>query len=282
MESIIGQTHETYKFDYLEFIKWCEKTNAKLNCKSISSNKQFTGTDSWNEALDLAHGGWNEGVSKIKNVIDKIEILGTETKFEAVYDVTGDTVDIGRYLSNVPENMIQWELTENKTHKVVNMYFNAGAGWDRTTDELINYGAVGLSVLDYLESSGTRVNLFVYVSTKQNGIDCNGNKIDKNSKKRKSCDLIVQIKHESESLNLPICAFAICHPSFLRRFYFRWLENQPHLWSSSYGSISRMAANYSTDIMFNGVDFVFNCDFKTEAGTEKWLNECLAKYKIDY
>lgn len=198
---------------YPEFIKFLKDSQGVYLGTEKDSEKEnaywsnFTKTDSYKEMLQLAEFGWDEGTKLVKDTIEKIEVIGKGYTFTPVYDVAGESVDVGRFLSGEPECMQEWQLTEQKDKKIVDVYFNTfcSAMFDGT--QMINYGAAALSCVDYLESIGVRVNLYSMslYSNRENG-----------GSKKLVC---VKVKDAKESLNLSVCAFALCHPSMMRRAF---------------------------------------------------------------
>lgn len=216
------------QFDsFQEFINWCRDNEGKTICSYKDSENDdfyFTHSRSYKDAIKIAEDGWNEGAEKINKGIDKIHAIGKGYTIVPKYEVAGESVEIGRYLTGDPECMQEWEIVETVGHKVVDIYFNVVSSGGYSTDSLINYGTAVLSIIDYLESIGIRVNLYSYFSVENNSSGEN-------------FIVIVKVKAANEALNLPTCAFAVAHPSMQRRFMFKVEEIIPGFHSYGYGKV---------------------------------------------
>ena len=95
------------------------------------------------EAFDAAMLEINEGIESAK----------------VVYDVTGDAVDIGRYLSGVPENMATF-VKDGSDMPVVSVIVSIGGSAMITAEELTQKAAAIAGVLEWIRGSGIGVELF--------------------------------------------------------------------------------------------------------------------------
>ncbi len=95
------------------------------------------------EAFDEAMLEINEGIESAK----------------VVYDVTGDAVDIGRYLSGVPENMVSI-VKDGTDMPVVSVIVSIGGSHRITAEELTQKAAAIAGVLEWIRGSGIGVELF--------------------------------------------------------------------------------------------------------------------------
>lgn len=229
MERKIINGIDTVRFDsYNELIEFC-KSKKPTSFEHASSemgrkNYQWTKTRTFEDAIKLASDGWKEGAGLVKKIVDdKIHAIGKSYTFVPKYDTSGDSVDMSRFMAGEPENMIEWEFTETAGHKVVDIYCGVCASAAYSAESLINYGAARLSVVDYLESIGVRVNLYAYWAF--------GDMLDSHVKKI----VIIKIKNADESLNMATTSFALAHPSFLRRILFRVAEILPGMVMYCYG-----------------------------------------------
>jgi hypothetical protein len=142
-----------------------------------------------------------------------------------VYDVTGDIIDISRFLEGEPECMAS--LTNgNPRNKRVNIIMNLS--WAASVDKsVINTRAMRIvRLVDWLESQGIRTQVV--------GLD--------------SCDcyhLEVIVKHFDEPLDLNDIAIT-GHSDFLRRVMFRFSEYS-ETWHRGYGHPATLQNYYSPE-----------------------------------
>lgn len=243
--------------EFLQFMKDSKGKGAERNDGSEKYDfKDWYGTKTFDNAIEIAENGWSEGANLIKDVLDKIKFLGKATTFSPIYQVSGESVDVGRFLSGEPENMLEWELIETTGKKVVDIYFNVVASSGYSTTSLINYGSVCLSVVDYLESIGCRVNLYSYYSFAENTSGTNKRMIR------------VKIKNANDSLNIATCAFAIAHPSMMRRFMFKCCEVFDGFYFYGYGYVKEFEAK---DIVLNNIKE--SCVFQAINNVGKFYDE---------
>ncbi len=267
-----NKTQITHRVDfdsYSEFIDFCKENEGKTNNSHTDSeekNSSFTGTRTFEEAILLAKKGYEKPLKRISKGLESVA-LGTAFTIEPKFDVCGESVEMGRFMSGDPENMLEWETVETAGKKVIDIYFNISASGDTNRNEKINYGICGLSAVDYLESIGMRVNLYVFTST--SGCNDGAHSLT-----------VVKVKRADESLNLPLVAFAMCHPSMQRRFMFKSREMNPETYGYGYGfSIDMQNINDGESIVFPGIntqcDYYFNkkTDEANDIEIARWIKE---------
>jgi len=220
---------------FTEFIEFCKGQEGKTLCDAKTSEKTdfgFFHTNTYKQAIKLAEDGWDEGAKMIKDGIDEIRATGKQYTFSPKYEVSGESVDVGRFLTGEPECMQEWEMIETSGNKVIDIYFNTIASGGYSTQCLINYGVSVLSIVDYLESIGVRCNIYTYYSF--------STKFGGNGDKRM---VFVKTKSANEALNISTLAFALAHPSMMRRFMFKILESFENFHSVGYGNINEFDRN---------------------------------------
>lgn len=76
-------------------------------------SRSFHGVSSWSEVENLAINGWDSeadtALSIAESVVETVSQDHEMPVFNAVWDVTGCEVDVARYLSGEPENMIDYD-----------------------------------------------------------------------------------------------------------------------------------------------------------------------------
>lgn len=70
----------------------------------------------WQETIKLARLGWQEGLADVEDMtahmVDTVEQDTNSTHFDTLYGVDGCDVDIDRYLTGEPENMISYPMAD--------------------------------------------------------------------------------------------------------------------------------------------------------------------------
>ena len=182
--------------------------------------KEFTHTDSLEEAMRLAKEGWaggREQAEKIRaEIVDSVRGSFGERQV-AQWDVAGADVDIGRFVVGEPENMIDFasEIVPMQSTKIVRMAVNFGASAASTPADLIRRGVIAAVAIDIMESRGIRVEVDAVKIASQYK-DGTGGIISAR----------IRLKSAEEPLDLDRMIFVLGHPSFLRRIWFAYLESE--------------------------------------------------------
>lgn len=130
------------------------------------------------------------------------------------YDVTGDYIDIGRFMEGIPEVMGTMH-NGNARNRRVNMMVNLNQWHGMSHDVITHRGERILRLVDALEAGGIRTRLTGIESSQ-----CNHTEI--------------VIKQHQEPLSIQDLA-VVTHPEFLRRAIFRIIEHSK-TFSWGYGS----------------------------------------------
>lgn len=179
----------------------------------------FFWTSNFGEAVTLATNGWADGSARVIARRDGLEPWLAAAKSAKVrrqgYEVTGDYVDVGRYLSGEPECFgIEVDADGgNINGRVVSIRLNQAVSGSVEAEAIAARGVVVLLAVDLLEACGTRCEVILSkgsVSSNHNG-----------SVKDLQVDSSVTVKRAGEAVDLDRLAFWIAHPAAFRRFGFR-------------------------------------------------------------
>lgn len=181
--------------------------------ESRSTDAGFTGTRTFQEAVDLS-AGWTEGADRIEKVRVSISGKGKNLRREVVQREVGPgTISMGHYLQGHPQPMtvIRDRNAIGRGHgRIVRVYVNIAASRNIKTSVIERRGAAILALVDALQRAGRRVEVTV-VQCVTNG--------------SYGLEQHVTVKRAEARLNLPSLAFALAHPSMLRRLCFAADEN---------------------------------------------------------
>ncbi len=220
-----------YDFETVsQFLRQCQCApfneqvfDSKNPASHITSNSGWSGTGTYEEAVELCQKGWSEGFENfvhLKKRIDE-EILSPIIRFRQVADVVGYAPSVPDWLNGNPFSM--WNTARERRPAFVNIYFNIDYNMWTDAAQILNRGAIVMSIVDALENSGYNVRLETFSASY-----C-GNE---------ALFVTFNLKGEGEKLNLRKVYFPLCHPAFLRRLCFRLQETTPlreSRWGKSYG-----------------------------------------------
>ena len=206
-------------------------TNTPLNdtfrwekLASVSGSEEFTGTHSYEQAVEMFKNGWQ---SKAEELTKKLKVIQNQVidaqVQKVIFDVVGFQASVPRYLQGIPTNMVNKKLVPIK-QKIVTINKDISYNCGITTDQIVEASIQTLQLVKRIEAQGIRVNLNLIWGVKASG----SNEIVK-----------IRLKSANERVNISKLAFPLVHPSMLRRLCFRYLEVAPtitHGYLYGYGS----------------------------------------------
>ena len=247
---------------------YCSTQNRELD--------SFQGVKNWAEAVQLRKDGWPEGLRKAEALASKITgiVAGQMPVQEIMYAVSGNYVDIGRYLEGDPECFGYLEDTENLINapmgKIVRIGVNVAvsAAVDKFTIE--RRGAAILAVTKLLELVGRSVT----VDTIWASSDSGGGKTTNVVK--------THVKKSGENLSPESLAFAIAHPAYLRMFQFRFQELMPTAMAEQHGvGYKGYPSEYSSKEYDIFLPHNLSSDFQGDDSIVAWVKKTLAEQGIE-
>lgn len=194
---------------------------------SRNGDARFTGTKSWNEAVELFENGYTDVLEQIKSGIAKdVRATQNQTRRTIQTGVVGYAPHVPNAINGLPNSMIYTNKQPQKI-KAVTIYYAPTENCFVKTETFVKSGIAMLSAINILEMSGVRVNLNVVIF---NGV---------NDGETEGSFGTVKVKDFREHLDVQKLCFPIVHPSLFRRFGFKWLETTPQMkktgWSYGYG-----------------------------------------------
>ena len=214
MENFVKLTYSEF-LDKVKNGKNFAKPDSRSTTQNDSYSKDFAGC-SLQEAIDYGSYGWKDSKA-IKDIAFELDSLipVTELRNSFIYDISGDEADVGRFLSNEPENMIQYTIEEDKNNKLVHIVCNTTFSSSVSKSIIYNRGASLVTLINKLEDLGYRVKLDLVVSITSDYKEMSD-----------SFTVLIEVKDYSELLDLDRVAYCLCHRSFFRRLVFCLLEQQ--------------------------------------------------------
>lgn len=246
---------------------------------SLTSPESFAGVR-LNEAVDLARLGWKGGNQTIKRLSMDIErmIEGSIPLPEIYYDVTGDVIDMGKFVADEPECMMSIVdsamLRPSTMPKVLRVVYNIGISGAVKADTVLLRGAATLVMVDTLEKHGVRcqVDLAYGVSNKVHGGDVR--------------EYYLTVKKDGDHMSVEKLAFFLGHLSSIRRLFFALLEHEPDDVRRKFG-IGRDnggSNGFPAEVTDTGdiyIDRILTNTDWSEAFTMLWLRSVLTKQGLN-
>lgn len=206
-----------------------DQSLAKWTCERASHEQGRGGANSWqgtstfNEAVDMAlYKGWPEGRELLSESLAIVSPRPEPYK-SLEYDVAGAFPLVPLYLTGDPAHMVDFPGIHTATSPVVRIDYSNSVSAYITPKSIMLRGAAVLSLCNMLERRGYSVELRL-VESAQVGSDI------------MRCSIIY--KKAGRPFDLDSAAFAIAHPSTLRRLNFAIYEQHPEIqakFHSTYG-----------------------------------------------
>lgn len=221
------------RFDSFE--KFIEQALVVPKKQDSSSSRQkrdgkdpWHGTNTFEQAVEIAKKGWAEGAAEALRIRATVEaavrdlINARSTTYS--YDVAGEFVDVGRFLSGEPECFgIEFNDGGSINRPVVKIVANLAASGSVSPKSLFIRGAAIVAAIDILEALGRRVEAWVaHGSARSRGGDAGAHETH------------VLVKRADQPLDVDRLAFAVAHPACLRRLCFSVMEQHGHLPNSTW------------------------------------------------
>jgi len=210
----------TVTYDSLADVVAAGRGDCDLSLKqresSTMGNATWYHTATIKEARDLALTGWADGVDRIVDLAERINEKVSRRMPAHGMDLweEGGEVDVASYLDGQRACMWTWAEQDNK-RPVIRVTMNISATADTTPNQYIFAGALAAALVDALENSGRRVELDALCS------------IESSHKSGYFFTFGTKLKRSEQQLDMGAIAFALAHPSMLRRILFAAWETAP-------------------------------------------------------
>lgn len=240
MRNIVEGNHSRLEFDSIADLR--ETISAHYRHADVIRHMHrrpewFGDVGSHEELFRLARVGWNEKTQDTLDVSeDVLEQVSREyalPTFQSFYDVSGVDVDVARYLSGEPENMISYELLHTPdSGRVVALAANLAVGHSVTSEAMISRGQAVVALAYALEMIGIRTEL--YADFQVRGKPGTG----------MSSRTVVTLKSAEDALDPAMVMFAYAHPAFFRALALPAMHAHPRMFheplkiGSSYGRVT--------------------------------------------
>ena len=209
------------------FIADAKRTPLNSDPSSRSTSGEFkaswSGTDTFDEAVNLAVTGWPEGRKKLMAAMAAAQSAPAFTP-SLVMDVAGAYPVPALAAAGDPCSMVDMQPIEDRVRPIVRLVVQRGGSSAYSGEEFMNYGAAVLSYIEGLEAACFRVEIEVAFAAKIPPVDHY---------------LSVIVKRAEEPMEMDRLAYVLTHPAFFRRIAFAVKESTPgiaeHLNLQAYG-----------------------------------------------
>ena len=195
---------------------------------SQEDSGDWSGNVNVKKAIKLARFGWREGREMMHT---ELELAHNATAFDRLpsfaYDVAGYMPNVPLYVAGCPAHMMSPLGNEKAQEKVVEIKVNISASCGNNADTLMRRGASILSLIDKLEDAGLSCQLTIVEYTRAS------------SSGRGYFLMEFPIKKAGQPMDIDRCAYALVHPSMLRKLTFVKTEQTLKSkagWQGGYGT----------------------------------------------
>lgn len=207
---------------HVRFATWGEFLYACEYGKSVCAERHSRdGRASWaggsfTQALRWAKEGWREGVERLDSQSKPIfeRITGMIERYEAYYSEEGTQLDVARYLDNEPECWVRMEsvISQGAGLRLIRLVYNIGVSGGVEKEVIEARGVAVASLVECLEYAGHRVqvDLAMPASSVADGAA--------------DAQITVRLKEFDQAFDHERFAYAIIHPTVLRRLIFSIME----------------------------------------------------------
>lgn len=190
--------------------------------------EHYSGTATFEEAVDLARVGWPEGVLRLDQIADHYHQLSKWTIDKSRHlDVAGTYPIVPIFLGGDPACMVNDGELNRGVKPLLHIVVNRGYSWMTPAERIFNFGAALMVCIDQIETYGVRVELTVGTA--------NIGDLFGPVQERPVWATMTTVKRPQEHLEKNRLAFALAHPAYGRRLKYSLLEQvndyeQPFHW----------------------------------------------------
>lgn len=246
--------------------------------REVSRGDWFMSKD-YDEAEKFAREGWKKGREDVEAMMASFAAVVASVKRQEIrYELSGGTVDIGRYLSGEPECFAEWTDSESDIvgPKMIHIVFNFTVSGGISTETIRLRGAAIAALIQAFELAGRRVKLtlVVCVQPEQYGFH------DKLMLVR------INAKEYDQPMQIDQVAFTLAHAAMLRRFYFSFVEQLPSDYAhafganSSYGHIQEVPLTEDRGDIYMPQARYSDPQWDSKARAIQWVKDTLRQFNV--
>lgn len=284
------QVHRYEFSDWHDFLEFgALKGRHASNNHSETNGANFTSlpdmpdskTRSMADAIKLAANGWTGGAARIQaGQLRHFEAISNRIlRDDPVNDVEGCGFDVSLVLANEPEAWLRYEQSIAEVQgvgNIIRIVLNASVSSGIETEVIFRRGEAVAAVCELLEHAGRRVELIVLPVVSRCSRDA----------KTKRIESTLLVKDAHQPMDFARLAFALCHPSLLRRFGFKIIEeagsDYDYFTSASYGHPASPPARDREDCqIYIKEGLLTDTDFQTVEAARAWVIRTLESQGVE-
>lgn len=224
---VISRTWETFS-DFISQAERGKSTCPEHKRSSRRNDRSFTGTETFEEALQIARTGYQYAQDRMRdlhgNMVPKIGKVFVESPYYSAYP--DGELDPSTYCSGDPEPYIVFRDEERFSRgsmHVASVALNVTVSGGESTEKILRRGVAAMVLCDFLEKSGHPVELDLLFSVaSDNACFTSG----REAAGRYHLNYKIPAKAAGTPLDLQSLSFAMAHPSMLRRMLFSIEEQE--------------------------------------------------------
>jgi len=247
-----------------ELYNYIKDTPSSNHSASYECTPEFC-SFTFEEALSMLTGGWKDGVRDVSIRADKLK-HGMQISDEGIdYSLSGDYVDIGRYINGNPECFGVF-VDEEIPKRNVNIVVNVSYSWTISQERIYNRGAVITALIDELIQTH-----FVNLTF----VDLSKNMPDAGKTLRINLNVDTQNDYSHD-----LVAFLCANSAYVRRILFavdERLYKKKDLSNWAYGTpfkYEEIAGGDNDAVVFDNIDYKTD-DYNTIENSKEIINSIL-------
>lgn len=232
----VAPDHHLMRFDtFAEYIAHNEEHDYRT--PYMDEGRGFYGVDSMQEAIDLARTGLpREGIKALGAAATKVEETERELmipRFHPFYAVDGADVDVARYLSGEPENMIGYYLDDAPgIRRVATLVVSIAYSAAISTKTITQRGHAIMALLEAIERTGIQTEIWADKTTSDSYDRHGGSPVAYGA-----CTIrqSIRIKAPGELFDPSTFMYVFTHASMLRALGFNTMHSFPKHLHNQFG-----------------------------------------------
>lgn len=233
--------YRRYDFSYYGFIDYVENTPVSSDWEYVKAShsdreKEWDLGAGYEGSMALARDGWAEGTAMLKEAMIDAHVQDYIDGPAWHTDIVGVRPIVPAALMGVPDSMLAYTpRPQTKPVQTIDMYISVSHNTDSAV--AVAHGAGIASIVDTIEMQGVSVELNAIVQSSGEYVTKQGTGVRTNNK-RQTVSTAIRLKNSDQPMDLDVLSYAIIHPAFFRRQWFKWLETHNEYYSgfnSGYG-----------------------------------------------